>query len=171
MKNLSNTNLRDMATAMGIMKKAVADVTDGNIVGIDSVSGGAYMADLKSVGEVVVINKKHKLVVDAVAYPAHCAVEGDTSSKFYPSAIRCIIIEFDPATLAFTGKRTNVGYDAIQKASLVSNIWNFVTDFDTAARAAKAAEVVRAQKAKKLREQKARASKSNLQKSILNSFL
>ena len=147
--------LRDMATAMGTMKKAQAEITDGVIIGITSKTGGPYTADLPSIGSVFFINGKYKLAVDAIVYDKHV---GD-SGKVYEGENRLILVEFNPDTLLFTGDRTNVGFKSVNKADHVGTIWAFIKKFDDNAAAARRKELLAEQarqRAIELANQKAR---------------
>jgi len=168
---MNTTNLRDMATAMGIMKKAQAAVTDGTIIGISTVSGGPYTGELLSVGSVVQLQAGPALLVDAIAYGDHYAVHNDPSATFYKGENRFIAIVFDPKTLKFTGKRSNVGFKSVTKAQNLGTIWAYVKAFDDNAAAVKAASAARDARAAEARASRARVAKSTIQESILNSFL
>ena len=160
MTNLQSTNLRDMATAMGIMKKAQAAVTDGVVIGITSKSGGPYTADLASIGSIYKINGKHKLAVDAIVYGDHYSESGAT---FYKGENRIVLIEFDPKTLKFTGNRTNAGFKSLDKANHLGTIWAFVDAFDKEEAARVAAEQRAARlAARKEAERQAAAKRARL---------
>lgn len=105
-------NLKDLAQLIVKTKVMTADAVDGNIVGVDSVSGDDYFQTMPCIGTVYVdTNGLHKVVVDVIAYPAHTSDSG----KFYKAENRMVVLTFNPDTLEIGPKRDNVGYDAMAK--------------------------------------------------------
>lgn len=122
MKNLTNNSLRTFASALKIMKEFVAGNTDGTFIGVDTVSGGPYTGELQSIGSVFMLNGTPRVAVDAIAYGDHVG----TKDKFYPGTNRFIVLEINPDDLTFTGKRTNVDFNVIDKAQKLGNVWEYV---------------------------------------------
>ena len=148
-------NLRNLAVAIKVLKETVANATDGLVIGVDTLSGGPYTGDLPAIGTILVINGRHKVVVDAIAYGDH--YNGD---NFYAGENRLVLVEFDPATLEITGKRTNASFKSVDKATNVGMIFDYVIKREEEIEAASEA----AQKAAALaiRQAAAQVTKTNM---------
>jgi hypothetical protein len=179
--------LVDFATALKATKVIPANAVDGNIVGVDSVSGASYFQDFPSVGTVYVTQSgQHKVIIDAIAYPAHV---GDGGTQFQ-AEIRFVTVDFDPDTLVLGPNRNNIGYDAMlkhtQKGRVLSiDVWTYTEkrmkaidkarkDAEAAAARVRAAQLAKAkadQEAALLkREQEVRMIKANTVRTAINNF-
>jgi len=146
-------NLRDLALAIKMLKETVADATDGLVIGVDTLSGGPYTGDLPAIGTVLVSNGNHKVVVDAIAY------DREPDDKYDPEN-RLVLVEFDPETLEITGKRTNAGFNSINKSEVLGMIFDYVVKREEEIYAA--SEAARLAEEKAAREAKAAATKANM---------
>lgn len=108
----------DVVKAMATLKQIVASSQDGAVVGVDSVSGDDYFQTMPSVGTIYIgANGKHRIIVDALAYPAHKSTSGTSFAK----ENRFISVAFDKDTLlVIAGSRVNTGYDAIAGYKVLS---------------------------------------------------
>lgn len=118
MVKTQKTNLVDVVKAVATLKVLVAQSQDGAVVGIDSVSGDDYFQTMPSVGTIYIgKDGLHRMVVDALAYPAH---RGD-SGKVYADENRFLSIAFDPNTLdILPGSRRNSGFKSMASCKVLS---------------------------------------------------
>jgi len=173
--------LVDFATALKATKVIPANAVDGNIVGVDSVSGASYFQDFPSVGTVYVTQSgQHKVIIDAIAYPAHV---GDGGTQF-PAEIRFVTVDFNPDTLVLGPNRNNIGYDALDKHMkkgrvLSIDVWTYTQDAmkkiekarrDAELQALRIAEAARQAALKKQQEEQARLVKANKVRTAINNF-
>ena len=111
-------NLQELVKFIAQAKGITASSQDGNVVGIDSVSGDNYFATMPSVGTIYKgADGQTRIIVDAIAYPAHVGEKGNS----YKSELRFISVAFNVNTLdIIKDSRRNIGYDAITKRDIIS---------------------------------------------------
>ena len=111
-------NVNGVVSAIANLKALTAASQDGAIVGVDSVSGDDYFQTMPCVGTIYIgKDGQHRIVVDALAYPAHV---GD-SGKRYAKENRFISVAFNPDTLnIIPGSRRNSGYDTMATVKILS---------------------------------------------------
>lgn len=150
-------NLQELASFIAKSKGITASSQDGNVVGIDSVSGDDYFATMPSVGTIYRgADKQARIIVDAIAYPAHV-----TNGTSYKAENRFISVAFDETTLdIIADSRRNIGFDSLMKRTIIS-LTPFTYVEDRMAVAKKAKDLADA-KAKRDAEAKAQKAKADL---------
>ena len=159
MVNTQIVNVKEIATILAQLKGLTASSQDGNVVGIDSVSGDNYFHTMPSLGTIYVgADGQHRIIVDAIAYDRHVGESG----KQYLAANRFISVAFDNTTLnIIPGTRRNIDFDALKKRKIVAiSPFEYLESLDAKVLAKKKADAERAAKLKA--EQDAAKKKAEL---------
>ena len=148
MVNTQIVNVKEIATILAQLKGLTASSQDGNVVGIDSVSGDNYFHTMPSLGTIYVgADGKHRIIVDAIAYDRHLSTDKKTT---YAAANRFISVAFDQITLnIIPGTRRNIDFAALKQRTIIAiSPFEYLESLDAKALAAKKAKEA-ADKAKK----------------------